>query len=93
MPILGSAFYYFPAPNPENPKRFVVTQSGFDDIEYLTTALDVGLYLARLFGKCTKNGTIDVDWIVKVEKQAEKLKLFEEISDQFTGISVQRIGF
>ena len=74
------------------PKRFLVRQEGFDDDVYLEDALSVALHLARLFGKCDDN-MIDVPWVEKVEKQAEKLKLFEEISDPLTGIHILRVGF
>ena len=74
------------------PKRFLVRQEGFDDGVYLENALSVGLYLARFFGKCNGN-IIDVPWVEKVEKQVEKLRLFQEISDPLTGIHILRVGF
>lgn len=74
------------------PKRFLVRQEGFDDGVYLENALSVGIYLTRFFGKCNGN-IIDVPWVEKVEKQAEKLKLFQEISDPLTGMHILRVGF
>ena len=73
-------------------KRFLIRQEGFDDEVYLENALSVGIYLTRFFGKCNGN-IIDVPWVEKVEKQAEKLKLFQEISDPLTGMHILRVGF